>query len=133
MRCKDNKFNHGEINCNPNNIPDSNQLPAWPRLHNLQPQEGGSETPNQSKKQLRHKFTQNRSLKDVNREHDFFMLWDAPSRLKLQSILESFYLLRINLNVQILPLREILWSVYRFNKLLWIEKVVGWEDIQTDI
>jgi hypothetical protein len=28
MRCKDNKFNHGEINCNPNNIPDSNQLPA---------------------------------------------------------------------------------------------------------
>jgi hypothetical protein len=28
MRCKDNKFNHGEINCNPNNIPDSNQLPT---------------------------------------------------------------------------------------------------------
>jgi len=87
----ENKFNHSEMDCKPNNTTDSEQLPAGPRLDNLQPQEGGSGTPNQSKKQLRKHIssnTENKISKCVNKRALSFLLWNAPSRLKLQASLK---------------------------------------------
>jgi hypothetical protein len=65
MKHTDNKFNHIKIDCKPNNITDSEQLSAQSantrRKRNPQSKQEAAER--------KHEFAQNKSSKDVNREH----------------------------------------------------------------